>query len=291
MAIVLDKVSYIYMARTPFERQALHDVSLTIKDGSFTAIAGHTGSGKSTLLQHLNGLLSPTSGRVTVDDVDINDLSKSNRDTAIKMRQSVGMVFQYPEQQLFEETVAADIAFGPHNQGLSEQDIEARVREAMELVGLDYDKYSSHSPFELSGGQMRRVAIAGVLALHPRYLVLDEPTAGLDPRGREDLIAMIKRIKKQWKLTIVFVSHNMDDIARLADDMLVFKGGELLRQAAPRAVFADRELLAAAGLRPPQVQQIMWCLQESGMPVRTDVLDVDEAQADICRVLQGKGGR
>ena len=291
MSIEVSHVSYTYMPGTPLSRQALDDVSAVIPEGSVTAVAGHTGSGKSTFIQHLNGLLKPYTGKVFVDGTDLGDRSKKGKRALVQARRKVGMVFQYPEQQLFEETVAADIAFGPHNQGLSEQDIEARVREAMELVGLDYDKYSSHSPFELSGGQMRRVAIAGVLALHPRYLVLDEPTAGLDPRGREDLIAMIKRIKKQWKLTIVFVSHNMDDIARLADDMLVFKGGELLRQAAPRAVFADRELLAAAGLRPPQVQQIMWCLQESGMPVRTDVLDVDEAQADICRVLQGKGGR
>ncbi|SFT64313.1 energy-coupling factor transport system ATP-binding protein [Selenomonas sp. GACV-9] len=285
MSIELKQVSYTYMPKTPFERQALREVSLTIEEGSFTAIAGHTGSGKSTLVQHLNGLLNPTSGQVLVDGIDLADNSKAGREQARRARQQVGMVFQYPEQQLFEETIAADVAFGPKNQGLSGEELEQRVREAMELVELDYDKYKDRSPFQLSGGQKRRAAIAGVLALHPRYLVLDEPTAGLDPRGRESLIRTICTLKKKWKLTIVFISHSMEDIARLADSVIIMKQGELALQAPPKEVFAQKVLIQEAGLKTPHILTLLQKLQAAGLPVKADALDIESGVQAIKEVL------
>lgn len=285
MSIELKQVSYTYMPKTPFERQALREVSLTIEEGSFTAIAGHTGSGKSTLVQHLNGLLTPTSGQVLVDGINLAGSSKAGREQARRARQQVGMVFQYPEQQLFEETIAADVAFGPQNQGLSGEALEQRVREAMELVELDYDKYKDRSPFQLSGGQKRRAAIAGVLALHPRYLVLDEPTAGLDPCGRESLIRTICALKKKWKLTIVFISHSMEDIARLADSVVVMKQGGLAMQAAPEEVFAQDALLQEAGLKKPHILSLLQKLQAAGLPVKAEALDIEGGVQAIREVL------
>lgn len=285
MSIELKQVSYTYMPKTPFERQALREVSLTIEEGSFTAIAGHTGSGKSTLVQHLNGLLTPTSGQVLVDGIDLAGSSKAGREQARRARQQVGMVFQYPEQQLFEETIAADVAFGPQNQELSGEALEQRVREAMELVELDYDKYKDRSPFQLSGGQKRRAAIAGVLALHPRYLVLDEPTAGLDPCGRESLIRTICALKKKWKLTIVFISHSMEDIARLADSVVVMKQGGLAMQAAPEEVFAQDALLQEAGLKKPHILSLLQKLQAAGLPVKAEALDIEGGVQAIREVL------
>ena len=256
MAIELQHVDYIYMPKTPFEHQALHDVSLCIEEGSFTAIAGHTGSGKSTLLQQFNGLLQPTKGRVLVDGVDINPKNKKERAEAKQARLKVGMVFQYAEQQLFEETIEADIAFGPRNLGLTEAEVTKRVQEAMKLVHLDYATYRQRSPFALSGGQQRRVAIAGVLALQPEYLVLDEPIAGLDPRGREELVKTIRYLHEKKHVTIIFVSHNMDDIARLADHVLIMNQGQLVCSAAPLAAFADKAMLKAAGLQPPHAMTL-----------------------------------
>ena len=288
MAIELQHVDYIYMPKTPFAHQALKDVSLTIKEGSFTAIAGHTGSGKSTLLQQFNGLLQPTSGRVLVDGVDINPKNKKERLAARNVRLKVGMVFQYAEQQLFEETIAKDIAFGPRNLGLPEEEVEARVKEAMKLVHLDYEKYKERSPFELSGGQQRRVAIAGVLALNPEYLVLDEPTAGLDPRGREELIRTIRYLHEKKKVTIIFVSHNMDDIARLADHVIIMSQAEKVADASPKEVFADTAMLKKAGLRPPHVMELLAKFKAAGLPVRTDCLNIEEAHAclkELCRSL------
>ncbi|WP_432647166.1 energy-coupling factor transporter ATPase [Mitsuokella sp.] len=288
MAITLEHVDYIYMPKTPFAHQALKDVSLTIEEGSFTAIAGHTGSGKSTLLQQFNGLLQPTSGRVLVDGVDINPKNKKERASAKRMRLKVGMVFQYAEQQLFEETIAADIAFGPRNLGLAEDEVEARVREAMQLVHLDYETYKERSPFELSGGQQRRVAIAGVLALQPEYLVLDEPTAGLDPRGREELIRTIRYLHEKKNVTIIFVSHNMDDIARLADHVIIMSQAEKIADASPKEVFKDTAVLTQAGLRPPHVMELLARMKEAGLPVRTDCLNFEEAHKclkDVCRRL------
>lgn len=286
MPIELKGVSYTYMKGTPFEREALRDVSLTIVDGSLTAIAGHTGSGKSTLVQHLNGLLHPTKGKVLVDGVN---LAGKDKETVLA-RRKVGMVFQYPEQQLFEETVAADIAFGPKNLELSENEIERRVRSAMEFVQLDYEEYKDVSPFRLSGGQMRRVAIAGVLALEPEYLVLDEPTAGLDPQSREDLLRRIMELHRKKKLTIIFVSHNMEDIARMAERVVFIHDGHILVDAPPsEAFFADEEM-QKAGLEAPPTVTLLSCLREAGLNVETDAFTAEEAAKRIVKAIRKKGG-
>ena len=287
MSIVLEHVAYTYMPGTPFEQQALKDVSATIEQGSLTAIAGHTGSGKSTLLQQFNGLLQPTAGRVLVDGVDINPKAKKERAAARSVRLKVGMVFQ----QLFEETVAKDIAFGPKNLGLSDEETAARVKEAMQLVHLDYETYAKRSPFALSGGQMRRVAIAGVLALQPEYLVLDEPVAGLDPRGREELIATIRHLHEKEHVTIVLVSHNMDDIARLADHVLIMSHGQLVCDAAPREAFKQRDMLKEAGLKVPHTMALMEQLRAKGLAVRTDCLTIEAAKKEILKAVKSKGGR
>lgn len=285
MSIELKEVNYTYMPKTPYEHKALDAVSLMFEEGSFTAIAGHTGSGKSTLVQHLNGLLHPEQGKVLVDGVDLADRSKAGRKAAQMARMRVGMVFQYPEQQLFEETIAADIAFGPKNQGLDGESLEKRVKEAMELVGLDYEVYRNRSPFQLSGGQKRRVAIAGVLALHPKYLVLDEPTAGLDPQGREDLIETICNLHKKWKLTIVFVSHSMEDIARLADSVIIMNHGKVAIQDTPEAVFQHTEILQAAGLKEPRILHLLHRLKSAGVPVKDEAIRLEDGIRAIGEVL------
>ncbi len=281
MSIELKEVTYCYMPGTPYERYALRQVSVSIQDGSFTAIAGHTGSGKSTLVQHLNGLLQPSSGQVLVDGIDLKGTDKEARAAAKAARRRVGMVFQYPEQQLFEETVEKDVAFGPKNQGLDPGLVQGRVEEAMNLVGLDYASFRNRSPFQLSGGQKRRAAIAGVLALHPRYLVLDEPTAGLDPCGREDLIRMIQKLHRDWKLTIVFISHSMEDVARLADSVILMNHGKCVIQDDPDTVFSRDDLLQAAGLRPPHIQRLLRRLQAAGLPVQTKARNIEECLARI----------
>ena len=279
------------MPKTPFERQALKEVTATIEEGTFTAIAGHTGSGKSTLLQHLNGLLHPTEGHVVVDGVDLLPQKKSDKKAARAARMKVGIVFQYPEQQLFEETVEADIAFGPKNLELSGEDVASRVRESMELVHLDYERFHARSPFALSGGQMRRVAIAGILALRPKYLVLDEPTAGLDPRGRKEILSMVTALHRRKKTTVIFVSHNMDDIARLARHLLVFNKGMLVADGTPQAVFGQTDVLREAGLRQPHVMTLLRHLREAGLPLeRTDVLTAEEAEQAICAALKKMRG-
>ena len=285
MSIELKNVTYTYMPKTPFERMALKNVSLTIRDGSFTAIAGHTGSGKSTLVQHLNGLLHPTAGKVLVDGVD---LAEKKSLAAKKARQSVGMVFQYPEHQLFEETVAEDIAFGPKNMELSQDEITERVRRAMDFVSLDYETYKDRSPFQLSGGQMRRVAIAGVIALQPRYLVLDEPTAGLNPRGREDLLQKILQLHRREKLTIVFVSHNMDDIARVADEVIFMKNGEMTLQDKPQQAFFAQEKLREAGLSAPQLIILLQQLRAAGLPVDPAAFTMQQGVKHIMDAMRGK---
>lgn len=286
MSIELKEVTYCYMPGTPYERYALRQVSASIQDGSFTAIVGHTGSGKSTLVQHLNGLLQPSAGQVLVDGIDLNGSDKAARAAAKAARRRVGMVFQYPEQQLFEETVEKDVAFGPKNQGLNPEMVQGRVEEAMNLVGLDYALFRNRSPFQLSGGQKRRAAIAGVLALHPRYLVLDEPTAGLDPCGREDLIRMIQKLHQEWKLTIVFISHSMEDVARLADSIILMNHGECVIQDDPDTVFSRDDLLQAAGLRPPHIQRLLRKLQAAGLPVQTRAKNIEECLARIREGLQ-----
>ncbi len=288
MSIELKDVTYIYMPKTPYERVALNKVNLTIEEGSFTAIAGHTGSGKSTLVQHLNGLLTPAAGEVLVDGVNLSGKDKAAKIKAWHARQQVGMVFQYAETQLFEETVEKDIAFGPQNQGLEETEVQERVREAMELVGLSYKDYKDVSPFALSGGQMRRVAIAGVLAMRPKYLILDEPAAGLDPRGRDELMGEIQRLHKKWKLTIVFVSHSMEDIARLADTMVVMEKGNLRAAGKPADIFADVQLLQETGLEQPQIMQIMQRLAQAGLPVDSNVITPEAGLQSLREVFHVK---
>ena len=286
MPIELKGVTYTYMKGTPFERTALNDVSLTIADGSLTAIAGHTGSGKSTLVQHLNGILHPTKGEALVDGVSLDGKGKEN----LLARRKVGMVVQYPEQQLFEETVAADIAFGPKNLELPEEEINRRVRSAMDFVQLDYETYKDVSPFRLSGGQMRRVAIAGVLALEPSYLVLDEPTAGLDPQAREELLRRISELHRKKKLTIIFVSHNMEDIARMAERVVFMHDGRVLVDAPPSEAFFAEAEMREAGLAAPPTVALLSRLRAAGLPVEADAFTADEAAKRIAKALRQKGG-
>ena len=241
MSIVIEHLNYVYMQGGPYETRALDDVSLTIHDGEFIGLIGHTGSGKSTLVQHLNGLILPTSGKITVDGMDLAEKGTDRR----AIRRRVGLVFQYPENQLFEETVAKDIAFGPKNLGLDEEEIDRRVRTAMRRVALDYDKLAQRSVFELSGGQMRRVAIAGVLAMEPQTLVLDEPCAGLDPRGREEILGLISDLHRESGATIVMVSHSMDDVAALAERVIVMNHGKVAMDGTPREIFSRGEELRA----------------------------------------------
>lgn len=285
MSIEIRNVTHIYMEKTPYEKMALDDVSLTIEEGSFTAIAGHTGSGKSTLMQHINGLLTPDKGMVHIDGIDINKKNKA----AFTARRSVGLVFQYPEQQLFEETVAKDIAFGPKNFGLSENEIKERVKDAMEFVELDYEEYKDKSPFELSGGQMRRVAIAGIIALKPKYLVLDEPTAGLDPQLKANLLNKIKKLHSKEKMTIIMVSHNMDDIAKLADKVAVMNHGKLMIYDKPDKVFANRQIIKDAGLLEPEVMQLLQKIKDKGLDVNVNVLNKNDALKEILTSLRKRG--
>lgn len=284
MAIRVEKISYVYGSGTPYEKTALEDVDLTIEKGEFVGIIGHTGSGKSTLIQHLNGLIHPTQGRVLVDDVDLAGKDKE----AVAKRHSVGMVFQYPEQQLFEETVAQDIAFGPRNLGCGEKETEDRVREAMEFVGLDYDTYAGRSPFRLSGGQMRRVAIAGVIAMKPDFLILDEPSAGLDPVGRRDIFSRIRQWYEEGAFSVILVSHNMDDIARLATRLLVMSHGRCVLDGRPMDIFLHhREELQEAGVDVPPLTKTLLALKERGIPVPEEAVTSEEAAAALCRSLKG----
>ena len=270
------------MPKSPYERLALDDVSITIPEGKITAIAGHTGSGKSTLIQHLNGLISPTSGSVLVDGVDIAAKGQAAR----AARRSVGMVFQYPEHQLFEETVEQDIAFGPKNYGMSPEEISERVRFAMDFVQLDYKEYSQRSPFQLSGGQMRRAAIAGVVALKPKYLVLDEPTAGLDPKGREELMQRIMKLHRQEKNTIILVSHSMDDIARFADNVVIMNRGRVLMEGTPHEVFVREDFIRQAGLDVPQITNIVKALKIRGWDISSNIYTMDEAVDAIFQAVK-----
>ena len=256
---------------------ALNDVSFTAEDGEFIGIIGHTGSGKSTLVQHLNGLLKPSSGQVLVDGQDLNGDGVDRR----ALRQRIGLVFQYPEYQLFEETVAKDIAFGPKNQKLSPEEIDERVRYAMNCVHLDYDQYAERSPFELSGGQMRRVAIAGVLAMRPSVLILDEPTAGLDPRGRDRILGMLEELHRGGNVTILMVSHSMDDMARLATRLIVMSEGKIIAQGTPREIFARGEELEKMGLDVPQTVQLCRRLRAGGLQVPDCLTNKELAEAII----------
>lgn len=286
MSIVIEHLNYVYMQGGPYETKALNDVSLTINDGEFIGLIGHTGSGKSTLVQHLNGLIMPSSGRVLVDGLDLADKNTDRR----AIRRRVGLVFQYPENQLFEETVAKDIAFGPKNLGLDEAEIDRRVRTAMRRVALDYDKFAERSVFELSGGQMRRVAIAGVLAMEPQTLVLDEPCAGLDPRGREEILGLISDLHRESGATIVMVSHSMDDVAALAERVIVMNHGGVVMDGTPREVFAKGEELRAIGLDVPQAVELAQKLREKGFDIPEGIYRMDEIRAAVEAAI-GKGGR
>ena len=267
MPIQVEHLTHTYMTDSPFAATALEDVSLTIEDGELIGLLGHTGSGKTTLVQHLNGLLKPTSGKVVVDGLDITEKDVS----LLEVRRRVGLVFQYPEYQLFEETVARDVAFGPRNLGLSEQEVDQRVRFALREVGLAYDEIAQRSPFELSGGQMRRVAIAGVLAMRPKTLILDEPTAGLDPAGRRSILGMIRELHAAGGLTVVMVSHNMDDISSLATRLVVMSRGKMVLTGTPREVFQHRELLSSIGLGIPQAAELTQQLIAEGYPLPADL--------------------
>ncbi len=270
MPIVLEKLTHTYMPGSVMQATAVQDVSLTIEDGEFLGIIGHTGSGKSTLAQHLNGLLQPTSGKVIVNGIDLAD-KKTRKD----VRRQVGMMFQYAEYQLFEETIKADIAFGPKNLGIPEEQLDGCVRSAMEKVDLDYDTYAERSPFELSGGQKRRVALAGILAVSPSILILDEPMAGLDPRGRSEILALIRRLH-EGGTTIVMVSHSMDDVAEMADRVAVMSEGKLFALGTPQEIFSHPDDLRSIGLDLPQAANMAMLLRQQGLDIPLSIYRMDQ---------------
>lgn len=280
MALTVEHVNYIYDPDTPQARKALDDISLTIPEGQFIGIIGHTGSGKSTLVQHLNGLIKATEGHIYYNgqDIDAKDYDKK------ELRSRVGLVFQYPEHQLFEVDVFSDVCFGPKNLGLDKEEVERRAREALERVGVPSEMYTQ-SPFELSGGQKRRVAIAGVLAMQPEILILDEPTAGLDPRGRREILDQIKQLQTQTHMTILLVSHSMEDVAEYVDRIIVMNQGKILYDDTPQEIFRHYRELEEIGLGAPQATYILQALKESGLPVETGATTVREAADEIMRAL------
>ena len=284
MSIRVEHLTHIYDKGLPTEQIALEDINFAVEDGELLGVIGHTGSGKSTLLQHLNGLLKPDAGRVIVGDVDITAPGVS----MVEIRKRIGLVFQYPEYQLFEETVAKDVAFGPKNLGLSDSEIEERVREAIELVGLDYEEIRERSPFELSGGRKRRVAIAGVVAMRPEVLILDEPTAGLDPKAHHDVLDMVQEVHRRTGNIIILVSHNMADIARVSDKIIVIDSGHLVTTGTPREVFSQKELLRGVGLDLPPITEFTETLREKGMNLPSTILDTREAALAIAKALREK---
>mgnify|MGYP005750756609 FL=1 len=281
MSITLENVNYVYSPGTAYEKQALKDVSFEIPQGQFVGIIGHTGSGKSTLIQHLNGLVKATSGRILYEGQDIYAEGYNMR----TLRSQVGLVFQYPEHQLFEVDVISDVCFGPKNQGLSAEECEARAKEALELVGFP-EKYYHQSPFELSGGQKRRVAIAGVLAMSPKVLILDEPTAGLDPKGRDEILDQVERLHKETGMTVILVSHSMEDVARYVERIIVMNRGEKMLDGTPAEVFRHYKELEQVGLAAPQVTYVMHDLKDRGFPVSPDATTIEEAADEIMRSFQ-----
>lgn len=280
MSIILDHVSHIYEAGTAMEFAALKDISLTISDGQFIGLIGHTGSGKSTLVQHLNGLLTPTGGNIYYNGADIHDNDFNKKE----LRSKVGLVFQYPEHQLFEIDVFTDVCFGPKNLGLSRKETELRAYAALKQVGLE-DEYFYQSPFDLSGGQKRRVAIAGVLAMKPEVLILDEPTAGLDPKGRDEILDQVAKLREETGITVILVSHSMEDVAKYVDRIIVMNKGQIMYDDEPKAVFGHYKELESVGLAAPSVTYIMQALKQKGLPVDTDITTIKEAKTAILKAL------
>lgn len=281
MSIILDHVNYIYEAGTAMEFAALKDINLVIPDGQFIGLIGHTGSGKSTLVQHLNGLLAPSSGSIYYNGADIHDSDYNKKD----LRSKVGLVFQYPEHQLFEIDVFSDVCFGPKNLGLDKKETELRAYAALKQVGLE-DEYFYQSPFDLSGGQKRRVAIAGVLAMKPEVLILDEPTAGLDPKGRDEILDQIAKLREETGITVILVSHSMEDVAKYVDRIIVMNRGQVLFDHEPGEVFRHYKELEQVGLAAPQVTYIMHELKARGLNVNTDITTIAEAEKEILRALK-----
>lgn len=284
--IKLENVSYVYQPGTPFESRAIDNVSLEIPDGTLTALIGHTGSGKSTLIQLIDALIKATEGKITIDGIDITAPKTDLR----LIHQKIGLVFQYPEHQLFEETVYKDIAFGPANMGLGEEEIKKRVEESAKLVGLK-EKHLQRSPFELSGGQKRRAAIAGVLAMNPDALILDEPTAGLDPKGREDILGVIKKLREERSdMIIIFVSHSMEDVAKTAERVIVMNEGHVEAEGTVAEIFKKAELLQKIGLNVPQITLLADRLRKAGIELPDDIYTVGYAAKKIAAALKGGGG-
>ncbi len=283
MSIIIENLTHVYMPRTPFEKKALDNVNVQIDNGEFVALIGHTGSGKSTLIQHINGLLKPDSGKIIVDGVDITSSKVKMSD----IRKKVGLVFQYPEYQLFEETIEKDIAFGPKNLKLQDEKVKERVIKAMGVVGLDYEIYKDKSPFDLSGGQKRRVAIAGVVAMEPQILILDEPTAGLDPKGRDEILFQIKKLKEEYGMTVILVSHSMEDVAKVASKIIVMEKGKCILNDIPSEVFKEIETLEKVGLAVPQVTYLIKKLRDKGIDISENIFTVDEAKKELLKLLGG----
>lgn len=282
MDISFKNVSYIYGEKTPFEKLALDNVSFEIKKGEFVGIIGHTGSGKSTLIQHFNGLLKPKSGNVIIG----NENTKDKNFVKSKIRYKIGLVFQYPEYQLFEETIEKDIAFGPKNMGLDDKEVTKRVKDAMKVVGLDYETKKDKSPFEISGGQKRRVAIAGILAMKPEILILDEPTAGLDPKGRDELFSQIRKLYEESNITVVLISHSMEDVAKLVNRIIVMKDGKIHFDKPTRDAFSDVSDLKSVGLDVPQITELMDNMRKKGYNFSENILTVEEAHKEIKREME-----
>lgn len=286
-AIEIKHLTYIYSRKTPYEKKALDDVNLCIEEGSFVGIVGATGSGKSTLIQHLNGLIKVQDKKTS--SVVVQGMSATDKKTLKNLRFKVGMVFQYPEYQLFADTVEKDVAFGPKNMKLSKEEIDARVRKAMDVVGLDYDQFASRSPFDLSGGEKRRAAIAGVIAMQPEILVLDEPVAGLDPAGREEILALVKKLQKEVSPTIILVSHNMDDIAVMADRIIALEDGKVVMDGTPKEVFSDRKRVEEIGLDVPFATSLSDEFIAMGYDLPKDIISLDELADALSKIRKNEG--
>lgn len=286
-AIEIKHLTYIYSRKTPYEKKALDDVNLCIEEGSFVGIVGATGSGKSTLIQHLNGLIKVQDKKTS--SVVVQGMSATDKKTLKNLRFKVGMVFQYPEYQLFADTVEKDVAFGPKNMKLSKEEIDARVRKAMDVVGLDYDQFASRSPFDLSGGEKRRAAIAGVIAMQPEILVLDEPVAGLDPAGREEILALVKKLQKEVSPTIFLVSHNMDDIAVMADRIIALQDGKVVMDGTPKEVFSDRKHVEEIGLDVPFATSLSDEFIARGYDLPKDIISLDELADALSKIRKNEG--